>query len=144
MSGINTIFDVASRSMSAQLVRLNTIASNLANAGNISGTEDEAYRAMKPIFKTTYAANVKDSGISTTEVAGITTSERRRTHLYAKSPACGRRRIRLRSSGKCRGRVCRDAGSKAPVCEQRRGGNHPSRLNDAHHQHGQMTYGEYE
>ena len=82
MSGINTIFDVASRSMSAQLVRLNTIASNLANAGNISGTEDEAYRAMKPIFKTTYAANVKDSGISTTEVAGITTSERRPERTY--------------------------------------------------------------
>ena len=82
MSEINTIFDVASRSMSAQLVRLNTIASNLANAGNISGTEDEAYRAMKPIFKTTYAANVKDSGISTTEVAGITTSERRPERTY--------------------------------------------------------------
>mgnify|MGYP005729300775 FL=1 len=82
MSGINTIFDVASRSMSAQLVRLNTIASNLANAGNISGTEDEAYRAMKPIFKTTYAADVKDSGISTTEVAGITTSERRPERTY--------------------------------------------------------------
>ena len=82
MAGIDNIFDVASRSMSAQLVRLNTIASNLANAGNISGSEDQAYRAMKPIFKTTYAANVKDSGISTTEVAGITTSERRPERVY--------------------------------------------------------------
>ena len=76
MAGIENIFDVAGRSMSAQLVRLNTIASNLANAGNISGTEEEAYRAMKPIFQTTYAENVKQSGISTTEVAGITTTER--------------------------------------------------------------------
>ena len=76
MAGIDNIFDVAGRSMSAQLVRLNTIASNLANAGNISGTEEQAYRAMKPIFKTTYAENVKQSGISTTEVAGITTTER--------------------------------------------------------------------
>jgi flagellar basal-body rod protein FlgC len=82
MAGIETIFDVAGRSMSAQLVRLNTIASNLANAGNISGSEDDAYRAMKPIFKTTYAANVKDSGISTTEVAGITTSDRRPERTY--------------------------------------------------------------
>ena len=88
MAGIENIFDVAGRSMSAQLVRLNTIASNLANAGNISGTEEEAYRAMKPIFKTTYADNVKQSGISTTEVAGITTSERRPgTRLYAEPPA---------------------------------------------------------
>lgn len=82
MAAIETIFDVAGRSMSAQLVRLNTIASNLANAGNISGSEDDAYRAMKPIFKTTYAANVKDSGISTTEVAGITTSDRRPERTY--------------------------------------------------------------
>jgi flagellar basal-body rod protein FlgC len=37
---------------------------------------------MKPIFETTYAANVKDSGISTTEVAGITTSERRPERTY--------------------------------------------------------------
>tara|TARA_B100001027_G_scaffold24757_1_gene14597 strand:- start:249 stop:665 length:417 start_codon:yes stop_codon:yes gene_type:complete len=82
MSGIENIFDVAGRSMSAQLVRLNTIASNLANAGNISGSEAEAYRAMKPIFQTTYAANVKDSGISTTDVVGITTAERRPERVY--------------------------------------------------------------
>ena len=40
MAGIENVFDVAGRSMSAQLVRLNTIASNLANAGNVSGTEE--------------------------------------------------------------------------------------------------------
>ena len=82
MAGINNIFDVAGRSMSAQMVRLNTIASNLANAGNISGDEDTAYRAMKPIFETTYAANVKQSGISTTEVAGITTTDRLPERMY--------------------------------------------------------------
>ena len=32
-------FDIAGRAMAAQLVRLNTIASNLANAGAVSGTE---------------------------------------------------------------------------------------------------------
>ena len=82
MARIENIFDVAGRAMSAQLVRMNTIASNLANAGNISGEEDTAYRAMKPIFETTYAANVKDTGISTTEVAGITRSERRPERTY--------------------------------------------------------------
>jgi len=82
MAGIENIFDVAGRSMSAQLVRLNTIASNLANANNVTGTQEEAYRAMKPVFQTTYAANVKDSGISTTEVAGITTTERKPERVY--------------------------------------------------------------
>ena len=82
MAGINNIFDVAGRSMSAQMVRLNTIASNLANAGNISGDQNTAYRAMKPIFETTYAGNVKQSGISTTEVAGITTTDRLPERMY--------------------------------------------------------------
>ena len=82
MARIENIFDVAGRAMSAQLVRMNTIASNLANAGNISGEEDSAYRAMKPIFETTYAANVKESGISTTAVAGITRTDRRPERTY--------------------------------------------------------------
>ena len=56
MAEIRNVFDIAGRSMAAQMVRLNTIASNLANAGNVSGTEETAYRAMKPVFVTQYAA----------------------------------------------------------------------------------------
>ena len=37
--------------MAAQLVRLNTIASNLANAGNLASTQEEAYRSLKPVLK---------------------------------------------------------------------------------------------
>lgn len=47
-----SIFDISGRAMSAQLVRLNTTASNLANAGTVSGSEASAYRAMKPVFQT--------------------------------------------------------------------------------------------
>lgn len=47
-----SIFDISGRAMSAQLVRLNTTASNLANAGSVSGSEAGAYRAMKPVFRT--------------------------------------------------------------------------------------------
>lgn len=46
------IFDVAGSGMSAQTVRLNTVASNLANADNVSGSEQDAYRAKQPVFKT--------------------------------------------------------------------------------------------
>src|SRR3546814_20423031 len=38
--------------MSAQLVRLNTTASNLANAGSVSGSKEDAFRALKPVFRT--------------------------------------------------------------------------------------------
>jgi flagellar basal-body rod protein FlgC len=47
-----SIFDISGRAMSAQLVRMNTTASNLANAGTVSGSEAGAYRAMKPVFQT--------------------------------------------------------------------------------------------
>ena len=48
--GLFRIFDVAGSGMSAQTVRLNTVASNMANAEVVSGTEQEAYRARQPVF----------------------------------------------------------------------------------------------
>lgn len=44
------VFDVAGSALSAQSVRLNTIASNLANAEVVSSTEQGAYRAKQPVF----------------------------------------------------------------------------------------------
>lgn len=66
-----TIFDVAGRAMSAQLVRMNTTASNLANAGGIAGSEGTAYRTMKPVFKTSYD---RASGLATVDVKQIVTA----------------------------------------------------------------------
>ncbi|WP_156842458.1 flagellar basal body rod protein FlgC [Novosphingobium aquimarinum] len=45
-----TIFDIAQRGMSAQLVRMNAAASNLANAGTVSGSEAETYRPIRAVF----------------------------------------------------------------------------------------------
>ena len=42
MSNIKNVFDISGRAMAAQLIRLNTVASNLANAGNIAGSKEEA------------------------------------------------------------------------------------------------------
>jgi flagellar basal-body rod protein FlgC len=44
------ISQIAGSAMAAQSVRLNTIASNLANASTVAGSEGEAYRARKPVF----------------------------------------------------------------------------------------------
>lgn len=52
MGATFSIFDISGRAMAAQLVRLNTTASNIANAGSVSGNEASAYRAMKPVFRT--------------------------------------------------------------------------------------------
>ena len=44
------IFDVAGSAMAAQNLRLNTTASNLANAESVSSNRDETYRARHPVF----------------------------------------------------------------------------------------------
>jgi flagellar basal-body rod protein FlgC len=44
------IFDIAGSSLSAQSLRLNTTASNMANADTVSSTPEQAYRARQPVF----------------------------------------------------------------------------------------------
>jgi len=45
------IFGIAGSALNAQSVRMNLTASNLANAGTVSGSEQEAFRGKRPIFK---------------------------------------------------------------------------------------------
>lgn len=55
--GFKDISQIAGSAMNAQSVRLNTIASNLANANASAGSEAEAYRARKPVFSTLMGGN---------------------------------------------------------------------------------------
>ena len=66
------LFDVATRAMSAQLVRMNAAASNLANAGSVAGSADQAYRPLRPVFGSELDAA---SGLSTVRVAGVYRSD---------------------------------------------------------------------
>jgi len=66
------IFDVAGSGMSAQSVRLNVVASNLANADNVSGSEADAYHAKQPVFEAVYnAARGEDGDANMVKVASI-------------------------------------------------------------------------
>ena len=71
MTEIKNIFDISGRAMASQLVRLNTVASNLANAGTVSGTKEGAFRSLKPVFAAQYADSFKSNGVSTVDVVGI-------------------------------------------------------------------------
>jgi flagellar basal-body rod protein FlgC len=67
------VFDIAGSGMAAQSVRLNTVASNLANAESVSGTAEGAYKARHPVFEAVKAAmqgNGVDSGTAV-KVLGI-------------------------------------------------------------------------
>jgi len=45
------IFDIVGSGLSAQSVRLNTVASNLANADSVSGDPNTVYKARHPVFQ---------------------------------------------------------------------------------------------
>ena len=76
MSEIKNIFDIAARGMSAQMLRLNTVASNLANARSVESTEADAYRAIKPVFRTLYADNLEKTGVASVDVVDIVAVDR--------------------------------------------------------------------
>ena len=57
--------------MAAQLVRLNTVASNLANAGSTTGDPKTTYKPLKPVFKTQYSDLVKKNGVATVDAIEV-------------------------------------------------------------------------
>ena len=69
------VLDIAGSGMSAQALRLNTTASNLANAESVSSSSGETYRARQPVF----AAMIKALGESPSgtgvQVKGIVESQ---------------------------------------------------------------------
>ena len=46
------VFNVAGSALNAETIRLNTTASNLANAESVNGDESKVYRARHPVFQT--------------------------------------------------------------------------------------------
>jgi flagellar basal-body rod protein FlgC len=49
-----SIFDIAGSAVSANTVRMNLVASNLANVESIASSQAAAYRARQPVFSTLY------------------------------------------------------------------------------------------
>jgi flagellar basal-body rod protein FlgC len=69
------VMDIASTGMSAQSVRLNTTASNVANANSVSSSYDATYKARHPVFvaELNQAAGLQTAG-SRVKVLGIVES----------------------------------------------------------------------
>lgn len=70
------LFALAQRGMSAQMVRMNAAASNLANAGSVSATEEGAYKPIRPVFaeqldRATGLSSVRVGGIYKSQAAAI-------------------------------------------------------------------------
>ena len=65
------IFEIAGCGMSAQSVRLNTTASNLANADSVSGDPNQVYKAQHPLFEAIRASLGSNAASSGVAVKGI-------------------------------------------------------------------------
>ncbi len=82
------IFNITGTALSAQSVRLNTVASNLANAETVSSTPEEAYRSRQPVFAAVMEA-MQQNGMQAgngsavgVRVAGIVESQAAPQKLY--------------------------------------------------------------
>jgi len=63
-----SIFDISGSAMSAQSVRLNTVASNMANVDVVSPTPEGAYRAKQPVFQAVLDSMGQNMGHNTGKV----------------------------------------------------------------------------
>lgn len=74
MTEIRNVFDVGARAMAAQMVRMNTVASNLANASTVSTNPEDAFRALRPVFETEFSH--ANDGLSTATVQEVVMLDR--------------------------------------------------------------------
>jgi len=82
------IFDIVGSGLSAQSVRLNTVASNLANADSVSGDPNTVYRARHPMFQAVKAqvgagtSAIDQASGASVKVKGIVQSNALPTERY--------------------------------------------------------------
>jgi flagellar basal-body rod protein FlgC len=69
------VFDISGSGMAAQSLRLNTVASNLANANSVSGDPNTVYRARHPVFEAVRTALGGDDSGAAVRVRAITESD---------------------------------------------------------------------
>jgi len=59
---MNKTFEIASSALVANSQRLNTVASNLANAESVAGPDGQVYRARKVVFESYMVPGAADGG----------------------------------------------------------------------------------
>lgn len=77
------VFDVAGTGMSSQSTRLNTTASNLANAENTAGKPEDVYKPRHPVFATVLNGLSPDDAGQGVKVEGIIEDKAPPRQIYA-------------------------------------------------------------
>ena len=68
MSGVFNVFNIAGSALTAQSARLNAVASNLANADSVVGSDGKPYRAKQVVFAATPVGSEGGQGVRVTQV----------------------------------------------------------------------------
>lgn len=68
---LSKVFDIAGSAMNAQSVRMNVTASNMANAGSVSGDPNDVYRARQPVFTTFSDSLNSKTGVAEVRLSGV-------------------------------------------------------------------------
>lgn len=79
------VFDVSGSAMAAQTVRLNTTASNIANAQSVSENPNDTYRARHPVFAqhmSAFQSDAESGQSSGVQILGIVESDAALTRRY--------------------------------------------------------------
>ncbi|WP_100655858.1 flagellar basal body rod protein FlgC [Alteromonas flava] len=77
MATLFRVMDIASTGMSAENVRLNTTASNIANANSVSSSYEDTYKARHPVFAAELQRASQEQGSgSKVNVLGIVESQK--------------------------------------------------------------------
>jgi flagellar basal-body rod protein FlgC len=71
------IFNVSGSAVSAQSQRLNTVASNLANADTVAGPDGASFKARQVLFQTVPMGDVGAAGVKVSQVVEDNTPGRR-------------------------------------------------------------------
>lgn len=77
------IFDTAATGMSAQSLRLNLVASNMANADAVSSSIDQTYRARQPVFQALLDQVNPDAAAVGVKMLGVVESQAPLVQEYA-------------------------------------------------------------
>lgn len=78
---LDKIFGAAGTALAAQTVRLNTVASNLANVDTVASSSEAAYRPRVPVFQSVLRST--EGGVDGVRVSDVRQSEVLPTPRYA-------------------------------------------------------------
>jgi len=68
MASLQNVFNIASSAMSAQTQRLNTVASNLANAESVTSANGQPYKAKQVVFEAAQIGSSAHQGVKVNQV----------------------------------------------------------------------------